>query len=141
VDSANGKKSTSVDGWKNRWAEENHLVESAREELHGGEETKRKAAEKELNQELIKAPDAITLCAIQRATLSPTIPVSFARRPPLYGPLFRRPAYRHTPISFTHRAAELSPFAVSVCRKSAHNYSLTLHRKSREIKNCQRQDK
>lgn len=31
--------------------------------------------------------------------------------------------------------------AFAVCRKSAHNYSLTLHRKSREIKNCQRQDK
>lgn len=37
--------------------------------------------EKELNQELIKAPDAITLCAIHRATLPPSLSPSLPLSP------------------------------------------------------------
>lgn len=43
--------------------------------------------------------------------------------------------------AFAITDAVVVAIAFAVCRKSAHNYSLTLHRKSREIKNCQRQDK
>jgi len=88
------------------------------EELQGGE-TKRKAAEKELNQELIKAPDAITLCAIQRATLSPLYtPISLVP-PAAICPSLSPPGVQVIPLSFTQTEIQScrrlpSPFAAKV---------------------------
>lgn len=84
------------------------------EELQGGE-TKRKAAEKELNQELIKAPDAITLCAIQRATLSPLYTPISLHSTRCYMPLsFTSWCTGYTTLFHTNRDSELSPFAAKV---------------------------